>query len=169
MINQQLCYENEDMSHVSSRKSLCNSDEWRSGNHGGRVIIRGYGSGGDMVEDAFKHFQDSFVVLPKALEVDNSFQSIDLLEASVELCQVIVAGVVDILFYSIKICRFLESDQNITLVEENSFHTVTLCPSRLLHTSLSISGSNITFRSPHNTLSYASSGLIFPCLALTNF
>ncbi|GJX32083.1 hypothetical protein Tco_0241938 [Tanacetum coccineum] len=27
---------------------LCNSDEWRSGNHGGRVIIRGYG-GGDMV------------------------------------------------------------------------------------------------------------------------
>nr|GEU47254.1 hypothetical protein [Tanacetum cinerariifolium] len=27
---------------------LCNSDEWRSRNHGGRVIIHGY-SGGDMV------------------------------------------------------------------------------------------------------------------------
>ncbi|GKB73997.1 hypothetical protein Tco_0935409 [Tanacetum coccineum] len=30
---------------------------------------------------------------------------------------------------------------------------------KFLHTSLSTSGSNITFRSPHNTLSYASSGL----------
>nr|GEX45090.1 retrovirus-related Pol polyprotein from transposon TNT 1-94 [Tanacetum cinerariifolium] len=28
---------------------LCNIDEWRSGNHGYRVIIRGYGGGGDMV------------------------------------------------------------------------------------------------------------------------
>ncbi|GKG08151.1 hypothetical protein Tco_0333983 [Tanacetum coccineum] len=40
---------------------------------------------------------------------------------------------------------------------------------RFLHTSLSISGSNITFRLPHNTLSYSSSGLDDPCLALTNF
>ncbi|GJR50996.1 hypothetical protein Tco_1401517 [Tanacetum coccineum] len=33
----------------SNEFRLCNSDEWRSGNHGGRVIIRGYGGCGDMV------------------------------------------------------------------------------------------------------------------------
>ncbi|GJV07784.1 hypothetical protein Tco_1345440 [Tanacetum coccineum] len=33
----------------SNEFRLCNSDEWRSGNHGGRVIIRGYDGGGDMV------------------------------------------------------------------------------------------------------------------------
>nr|GEV44709.1 hypothetical protein [Tanacetum cinerariifolium] len=34
---------------LSNEFRLCNSDEWRSGNHGGRVIILGYGDGGDMV------------------------------------------------------------------------------------------------------------------------
>nr|GEU69131.1 hypothetical protein [Tanacetum cinerariifolium] len=33
----------------SNEFRLCNCNEWRYGNHGGRVIIRGYG-GGDMVE-----------------------------------------------------------------------------------------------------------------------
>ncbi|GKA25360.1 hypothetical protein Tco_0711469 [Tanacetum coccineum] len=33
----------------SNEFRLCNSDEWRYGNHGGRLIIRGYGGGGDMV------------------------------------------------------------------------------------------------------------------------
>ncbi|GJT02410.1 retrovirus-related pol polyprotein from transposon TNT 1-94 [Tanacetum coccineum] len=37
------------MNPSSNEFRLCNSDEWRSGNHGGRVIIRGYGGGGDMV------------------------------------------------------------------------------------------------------------------------
>ncbi|GJW62694.1 hypothetical protein Tco_0112029 [Tanacetum coccineum] len=37
------------MNPSSNEFRLCNSDEWRSRNHGGRVIIRGYGSGGDMV------------------------------------------------------------------------------------------------------------------------
>nr|GEU82715.1 hypothetical protein [Tanacetum cinerariifolium] len=34
----------------SNEFRLCNNDEWRSGNHGGRVMIHGYGGGGgDMV------------------------------------------------------------------------------------------------------------------------
>ncbi|GJX51189.1 hypothetical protein Tco_0278034 [Tanacetum coccineum] len=33
----------------SNEFRLCNSDEWRSGNHSGTVGIRGYGGGGDMV------------------------------------------------------------------------------------------------------------------------
>ncbi|GJY09355.1 putative reverse transcriptase domain-containing protein [Tanacetum coccineum] len=37
------------MNPLSNEFRLCNSDEWRSGNHGGRVIIHGYGGGGDMV------------------------------------------------------------------------------------------------------------------------
>ncbi|GJX51402.1 hypothetical protein Tco_0278247 [Tanacetum coccineum] len=37
------------MNPSSNEFRLCNSDEWRSGNHGGRVIIHGYGGGGDMV------------------------------------------------------------------------------------------------------------------------
>ncbi|GJZ34925.1 hypothetical protein Tco_0580742 [Tanacetum coccineum] len=37
------------MNPSSNEFSLCNSDEWRSGNHGGRVIIHGYSGGGDMV------------------------------------------------------------------------------------------------------------------------
>ncbi|GJS97270.1 hypothetical protein Tco_0804238 [Tanacetum coccineum] len=37
------------MNPLSNEFRLCNSDEWRSGNHGGRVIICGYGGGGDMV------------------------------------------------------------------------------------------------------------------------
>ncbi|GJU66892.1 hypothetical protein Tco_1253151 [Tanacetum coccineum] len=37
------------MNPLSNEFRLCNSDEWRSRNHGGRVIIRGYGGGGDMV------------------------------------------------------------------------------------------------------------------------
>ncbi|GKA79586.1 hypothetical protein Tco_0786182 [Tanacetum coccineum] len=37
------------MNPLSNEFRLCNSDEWRSGNHSGRVIIRGYGGGGDMV------------------------------------------------------------------------------------------------------------------------
>nr|GEV85813.1 hypothetical protein [Tanacetum cinerariifolium] len=34
---------------LSNELRLCNSDEWRSGNHDGRVINRGYGGGSDMV------------------------------------------------------------------------------------------------------------------------
>ncbi|GJR14476.1 hypothetical protein Tco_0797128 [Tanacetum coccineum] len=37
------------MNPLSNEFRLCNNDEWRSRNHGGRVIIRGYGGGGDMV------------------------------------------------------------------------------------------------------------------------
>ncbi|GJY68597.1 hypothetical protein Tco_0471579, partial [Tanacetum coccineum] len=37
------------MNPSSNEFRLCNSDEERSINHGGRVIIRGYGGGGDMV------------------------------------------------------------------------------------------------------------------------
>ncbi|GJT34469.1 hypothetical protein Tco_0924888 [Tanacetum coccineum] len=37
------------MNPSSNEFRLCNSDEWRSGNHGGSIIIRGYGGGGDMV------------------------------------------------------------------------------------------------------------------------
>nr|GEW29856.1 hypothetical protein [Tanacetum cinerariifolium] len=37
------------MNPSSNEFRLCNSDEWRSGNHGGRVIIHGYGGGGDMM------------------------------------------------------------------------------------------------------------------------
>ncbi|GJY93334.1 hypothetical protein Tco_0509116, partial [Tanacetum coccineum] len=37
------------MNPLSNEFRLCNSDEWRSGNHGGRVTICGYGGGGDMV------------------------------------------------------------------------------------------------------------------------
>ncbi|GJV07783.1 hypothetical protein Tco_1345439 [Tanacetum coccineum] len=37
------------MNPSSNEFRLCNSDDWRSGNYGGRVIIRGYGGGGDMV------------------------------------------------------------------------------------------------------------------------
>ncbi|GKE82591.1 hypothetical protein Tco_1552591, partial [Tanacetum coccineum] len=37
------------MNPSSNEFRLCNSDEWRSGNHDGRVIIHGYGGGGDMV------------------------------------------------------------------------------------------------------------------------
>ncbi|GJY31860.1 hypothetical protein Tco_0415355 [Tanacetum coccineum] len=37
------------MNPSSNEFRLCNSDEWRSENHGGRVIIRGYDGGGDMV------------------------------------------------------------------------------------------------------------------------
>ncbi|GJW18703.1 hypothetical protein Tco_0026139 [Tanacetum coccineum] len=37
------------MNPSSNEFRLCNSDEWRSGNHSGRVIIPGYGGGGDMV------------------------------------------------------------------------------------------------------------------------
>ncbi|GJS41776.1 hypothetical protein Tco_0566819 [Tanacetum coccineum] len=36
------------MNPSSNEFRLCNSDEWRSGNHSGREIISGYG-GGDMV------------------------------------------------------------------------------------------------------------------------
>ncbi|GKE02590.1 hypothetical protein Tco_1390573, partial [Tanacetum coccineum] len=36
------------MNPLSNEFRLCNSDELRSGNHGGRVLICGYG-GGDMV------------------------------------------------------------------------------------------------------------------------
>nr|GEU82239.1 hypothetical protein [Tanacetum cinerariifolium] len=32
----------------SNEFRLCNSDEWRSGNHGGIEIIRGYNGGGNM-------------------------------------------------------------------------------------------------------------------------
>ncbi|GJV58544.1 putative reverse transcriptase domain-containing protein, partial [Tanacetum coccineum] len=42
------------MNPSSNEFRLCNSNEWRSGNHGGRVIIRGYGGGGDMVTEARK-------------------------------------------------------------------------------------------------------------------
>ncbi|GJZ72042.1 hypothetical protein Tco_0635893 [Tanacetum coccineum] len=38
-----------DVNPSSNEFRLCNSDEWRSGNLGGRVIICGYGGGGDMV------------------------------------------------------------------------------------------------------------------------
>ncbi|GJT57377.1 hypothetical protein Tco_0992431, partial [Tanacetum coccineum] len=38
-----------DVNPSSNEFRLCNSDEWRYGNHGGRVIICGYGGGGDMV------------------------------------------------------------------------------------------------------------------------
>ncbi|GKC80499.1 hypothetical protein Tco_1131273 [Tanacetum coccineum] len=34
------------MNPSSNEFRLCNSDEWRSGNLGGNVIIRGYGGGG---------------------------------------------------------------------------------------------------------------------------
>ncbi|GJT14578.1 hypothetical protein Tco_0861620 [Tanacetum coccineum] len=37
------------MNPLSNGFRLCNSGECRSRNHGGRVIIRGYGGGGDMV------------------------------------------------------------------------------------------------------------------------
>nr|GEX12965.1 hypothetical protein [Tanacetum cinerariifolium]GEX13029.1 hypothetical protein [Tanacetum cinerariifolium] len=37
------------MNPSSNEFRLCNSDKWGSGNHGGRVIIRGYSGGGDMV------------------------------------------------------------------------------------------------------------------------
>ncbi|GKG37414.1 hypothetical protein Tco_0447587, partial [Tanacetum coccineum] len=37
------------MNPSSNEFRLCNSDEWMYGNHGGGVIIRGYGGGGDMV------------------------------------------------------------------------------------------------------------------------
>nr|GEX45891.1 hypothetical protein [Tanacetum cinerariifolium] len=37
------------MNPSSNEFRLCNSDEWRSGNNGGRVIIHGYGGDGDMV------------------------------------------------------------------------------------------------------------------------
>nr|GEZ27308.1 hypothetical protein [Tanacetum cinerariifolium] len=33
--------------HSSNEFRLCNSDEWRYGNHGGRVIIHGIGGGSD--------------------------------------------------------------------------------------------------------------------------
>nr|GEU30011.1 hypothetical protein [Tanacetum cinerariifolium] len=34
---------------LSNEFRLCNTDEWRSRNHGGRIIIRGYGGAGDLV------------------------------------------------------------------------------------------------------------------------
>nr|GEW10907.1 hypothetical protein [Tanacetum cinerariifolium] len=37
------------MNPSSNEFRVCNSDEWRSENHGGTVRIRGYGGGGDMV------------------------------------------------------------------------------------------------------------------------
>ncbi|GJR96376.1 hypothetical protein Tco_0268550 [Tanacetum coccineum] len=37
------------MNPSSNKFRLCNSDEWMSENHGGRVIIHGYDGGGDMV------------------------------------------------------------------------------------------------------------------------
>ncbi|GJU52576.1 hypothetical protein Tco_1226290 [Tanacetum coccineum] len=37
------------MNTSSNEFRLCNSDEWRSGNHDGRVIIYVYGGGGNMV------------------------------------------------------------------------------------------------------------------------
>ncbi|GJU94091.1 hypothetical protein Tco_1318847 [Tanacetum coccineum] len=52
---------------------LCNSDEWRSGNHGGRVIIRGYGGSGDMVDQKGCLDQSD----PKILNIP-SFSPIDL-------------------------------------------------------------------------------------------
>ncbi|GJR25934.1 hypothetical protein Tco_1102166 [Tanacetum coccineum] len=42
------------MNPSSNEFRLCNSDEWRSGNHGGRVIIHGYGGGGMVVRHGLK-------------------------------------------------------------------------------------------------------------------
>ncbi|GJT34146.1 hypothetical protein Tco_0924565 [Tanacetum coccineum] len=58
------------MNPSSNEFRLCNSDEWKSGNHGGRVIICGYSGGGDMVvrrrlksEEDFKNRIDSLIFL----------------------------------------------------------------------------------------------------------
>ncbi|GJZ86605.1 hypothetical protein Tco_0658215 [Tanacetum coccineum] len=50
------------MNPSSNEFRLCNSDEWRSGNHGGRVIIRGYGGGGMVVRHGLKGCLDHQII-----------------------------------------------------------------------------------------------------------
>ncbi|GJR92582.1 hypothetical protein Tco_0264756 [Tanacetum coccineum] len=57
------------MNPSSNEFRLCNIDEWRSKNHGGRVIIRGYSDGGDMVRHRNSSVADPF---PKPNEYNTS-------------------------------------------------------------------------------------------------
>ncbi|GKC74396.1 hypothetical protein Tco_1120279 [Tanacetum coccineum] len=61
------------MNPLSNEFRLCNSDEWRSGNHGGRVIIRGYSGGGDIVLKKCAALGAISALGPKIKVLENSF------------------------------------------------------------------------------------------------
>ncbi|GJW99642.1 polyphenol oxidase I, chloroplastic-like protein [Tanacetum coccineum] len=78
------------MNPSSNEFRLCNSDEWRSRNHGGRVIICGYGGGGNISIESFVPMETEARVKRYGLQLEqeqeqetSKKQKIDIEDASI--------------------------------------------------------------------------------------